>query len=142
MEHGSDKHGPRLDDEMARETQSYQRGAPVGSRTDQWRDPESVSDDEPEPGWIPGGERPGGAPAPLTGRDLEARSRLGRAVPLSALPGDKGKLLRGVEELGAPPDVRADMERLPEGRIYRTVYEIWEALGYANETPGDRPAGE
>lgn len=131
-----------MDNEMEREAQSHVRGAPVSSRVDdEWRDPEPVSDDQPEAGWIPEGERPEGAPEPLTGEELEARSQLGRAVPRSALPADRSSLLRAAEQLRVTPDVRVDLERLPDDRIYHTVYEIWDALGYGNEAGYENEPG-
>jgi hypothetical protein len=137
MERGSSKHSRPLDEDMEREVQSHTRGGPAGSRAGEWRDPEAVSDDEPEPSWIPEGQRPDGAPSPLTGEELEARSRLGRAIPRSALPADRHGLLLAAERMNVPPGVRAELERLPSGRIYQTVYEIWEALGYRNERQVD-----
>ncbi|QSB16883.1 DUF2795 domain-containing protein [Natronosporangium hydrolyticum] len=136
MERGSSKHSPQLDDELAKEARAYTQGAPGPSRVDEWRDPEVADDDQPEADRIPAGQRPSGAPEPLRGQDLAARSRLGRYIPLSSLPGDRRELLRGAEEMGVPPDLRAELDRLPDGQMYRTVYEIWEALGYSNEDPG------
>lgn len=49
MERGSDKHGPRLDDEMARETRSLTDGAPIEARSDESRMKEPPGDDEPMP---------------------------------------------------------------------------------------------
>lgn len=141
MERGNSKHRPQLDDELAKGAQSYTRGAPGSSRVDEWREPELASDDLPEPDWIPAGEHPAGAPTPLTGAELAARSRLGRSIPRTVLPADRQALLRGAEQLQVPPDVRAELVRLPADRIYHTVYDIWEALGYGNEAHAgqDRP---
>ena len=133
MERGSSKHRPGLDEEMRREVDSHLRGGPAGSRAGEWRDPEGYSDDDqPEPSWLPEGERPDGAPAPLTGEELEARSRFGRAIPRSVLPADRRALLAAVDQ-NAPADIRAELERLPADRSFATVYEIWEALGHRNE---------
>ena len=40
MERGSDKHSPRLDDELDHETRSLQQGAPVESRVEEHREQE------------------------------------------------------------------------------------------------------
>jgi hypothetical protein len=133
MERGSSKHSQHLDDEMAREAEPYTRGGPAGSRLDDWRDPEAPGEDQVGSQWIPEGPRPGGAPGPLTGEELEARSQLGRAVPRSAFPADRGGLIRAMAEVGTSPQVRARLERLPADRVFHTVYEIWEALGGRNE---------
>jgi len=48
VERGSDKHGPRVDEEMEREVESIQKGAPVPSRVEPHREVEPVDeDDEP-----------------------------------------------------------------------------------------------
>jgi hypothetical protein len=53
MDRGSDRHGPRVDDELDRETKSLQRGAPVESRSEEFRQQEGAGgevapDDERE----------------------------------------------------------------------------------------------
>lgn len=136
MERGSSKHSPHVDEDLAREMKSETRGAPVPSRVDEQRDPELSTDDQLDSQWIPAGERPDGAPAPLTGEDLEARSRLGRSIPRSVFPSDRDGLIAGADQMQVPPDVRQELERLPAGPIYHTVYEVWDALGYGNEERG------
>jgi hypothetical protein len=37
LERGSDKHGPRVDDELDHETRSLRQGAPVESRVEEHR---------------------------------------------------------------------------------------------------------
>jgi len=134
MERGNTKHGPRLDEEMAQEVRGLVQGGPAGSRAEEWREPEPAGEDQPEATAIPDGERPGGAPAPLTGEEVEERSRLGRYIPLSALPGDRDSLRRAASEAEAPDEVLAELDRLPAGERYETVSQIWAALGYENES--------
>ena len=134
MERGSSRHGPRLDDELARQARSYTQGRSPGSaRVDDEREQEPAGEDQPEPSLIPRGPRPGGAPEPMTGEDVEARSRLGRAVPRSVLPAGRAELVRAARQMDAPLDILADLESLPADRVYATVYEIWDALGYRQE---------
>jgi hypothetical protein len=47
MERGSDKHAPRLDDEMDRETKPITQGSPIEARADESRMKEPPGDDEP-----------------------------------------------------------------------------------------------
>jgi hypothetical protein len=47
MERGSDKHAPRLDDEMDRETRSMTQGSPIEARADEARMKEPPADGEP-----------------------------------------------------------------------------------------------
>lgn len=49
MERGSDKHTPRLDDELDNETKSMTQGAPIEARADEARMKEPPGDDEPTP---------------------------------------------------------------------------------------------
>jgi hypothetical protein len=113
MERGSTKHGPVLDGEMAHEFQ----------------DPQVPVEDQPDLG-VP---REGGAPPGMTYDEVEERSRLGRYIPRSSLPGDREELILGANTLEAPEDVIEQLASLPAGERYRTVNEIWAALGHHNE---------
>jgi uncharacterized protein DUF2795 len=133
MDRGNTKHGPRIDDEMAKEVDGHLDGSPAGSRAEQWHEPEPAGEDQPESTLVPEGPRPGGAPAPMTGEDVEARSRLGRYLPRSVLPADSGRLRQAAAELNAPDEVLDELAQLPEDRQFGTVSEIWAALGHHNE---------
>jgi hypothetical protein len=133
MDRGSSKHSPRLDDEMAKEVEGHLDGSPAGSRAEQWHEPEPAGEDQPEATLVPEGPRPGGAPAPLTGEDVEARSELGRYLPRSVLPADRGRLRQAAAEQNAPDEVLDELAALPEGRQFQTVSEVWAALGHHNE---------
>jgi hypothetical protein len=114
MERGSTKHGPVLDEEMANEEIQ----------------PEASGDDQPEVG-VPGVE--GGAPPGMTYEEVEQRSRLGRYIPRSSLPGDRDALVLGARTLDAPDDIIAQLAGLPAEEQFQTVNEIWAALGHHNE---------
>ncbi|MGK8464541.1 hypothetical protein [Nocardia cyriacigeorgica] len=47
MERGSNKHGPKRDDELAHELQGTLKGN-RSSRAEEWRDPEPPADDDPD----------------------------------------------------------------------------------------------
>ncbi|MDG6108966.1 DUF2795 domain-containing protein [Dactylosporangium aurantiacum] len=74
----------------------------------------------------------------LTHAEIEARSRLGRFIPLASLPGDRDDLVAGATDLNAPDDVLAELERLPEDELFETVSEVWAALGHRNEDAARR----
>jgi hypothetical protein len=133
MERGSDKHGPRVDDELEREVQSTLRGT-GDSRAEDWRDPEPSGEDQPETSLVPEGDDGSGAPQGMTSEEVEQRSRLGTYINRSVLPGDRAALRRSAEENEAPDDVLAEIDRLPSDREFRTVSEVWSALGHTNET--------
>ncbi len=132
MERGNSKHGPRLDDSMAREVEG-QVGTPTGARAEQWHEPEPAGEDQPEATAIPDGPRVGGAPAPMTGEEVEERSQLGRYLPRSVLPANRKQLRRAAAEHNAPDSVLEELSRLPKGREFATVSEVWAALGHSNE---------
>jgi len=47
MERGSDKHGPRQDDELKHELEGMLRSGGGPSHAEEWRDPEPPADDDP-----------------------------------------------------------------------------------------------
>lgn len=133
MDRGNSKHGPRLDDEMAREVRGTVQGV-AGSRAEEWREPEPAGEDQPEATGVPAGDRRSGAPQGMTNEEVEQRSELGRYLDLSALPADRGALRRTAERYNAPDAVLDELDRLPADRTFGTVSEVWAVLGHVNET--------
>jgi hypothetical protein len=133
MERGNSKHGPRLDEEMTKEVRAHLEGAPAGSRSEEWREPEPAGEDQPEPTLAPDWQRPGGAPG-LTSEEVEQRSRLGRYLRASDLPADRDRLRQTATSMNAPDGVLAELARLPAEQQFHTVSEIWAALGHPNES--------
>jgi hypothetical protein len=131
MERGSTKHGPHLDEEMAREVRSQTQGTPSGTRTQEWHEAEPAGEDQPPVTLLPHGTRSGnGGPSP---EEIVARSELGRWIPRSALPADREALLRAVT--GTAPDMVVDqLAALPQGETFETIFAVWEALGHPNES--------
>jgi hypothetical protein len=117
---GSDKHGSRIDEEMKHETRGLEQGAPVEPRAEESRQQEAAADGEPGPDARP------------LESDAEARAELARHLEPSAFPTDRDGLLASASDQGAPQDVIDTLRRLPEGREYRNVEEVWEALGGRN----------
>jgi hypothetical protein len=133
MERGNSKHGPRLDEEMAREVRGTVQGV-AGSRAEEWRELEPAGEDQPEATEVPAGESRAGAPQGMTSEEVEQRSELGRYLDLTALPADRDILRRTAESYNAPDDVIDALGRLPADRTFETVSQVWAALGHANET--------
>lgn len=105
-----------------------------GSRVDESRVPEPAGEDQPETTTAPAGDLRTGAPNGMSSQDVEQRSRLGRFITMSALPGDRAALVANARDNDAPDDIVAALERLPEGTRYQTISEVWAALGNKNET--------
>jgi len=123
MERRSAKHNPRLDDELKKEVQSLERGAPLEARRDEYREQEGAADGEREP------SARTSPPGSLDLGDPDARTELSRHLRLSIFPADRDRLLAEAGDNDAPQPVVALLGRLPEGREFGTVYEVWEALG-------------
>ncbi|MEW2386159.1 DUF2795 domain-containing protein [Micromonospora sp. NPDC047707] len=135
MERVNSKHGPRLDEQMSQEVAGLVQGPGTGgSRVDEQRVPEPAGEDQPETTTAPAGELRSGAPKGMSSRDVEDRSRLGRFITMSALPGDRATLIANARDNDAPDDIITALEGLPEGIHYQTVSEVWAALGNKNET--------
>ncbi|MFC3501787.1 DUF2795 domain-containing protein [Micromonospora krabiensis] len=135
MERGNSKHGPRIDEQMSQEVSGLVQGPGTGgSRVDESRVPEPAGEDQPEATTAPAGELRSGAPKGMSSQDVERRSRFGRFITMTALPGDRETLIANARENEAPDDIIADLERLPDGTRYQTVSEVWAALGNKNET--------
>jgi Protein of unknown function (DUF2795) len=122
MERGSDTHGPIMDDELRRRTESLERGAPVESRSEEEREEAAPADGEP----VADQRLQGGRPAGLD--DAEARSELARFVQPSAFPADREALLRSANETGAPEPILRAIRSLPESTVYENVQAVWEHL--------------
>jgi hypothetical protein len=132
MDRGNAKHGPRLDEAMARETETLVRGG-GDARVEDRHDPEPPGEDQPGLKRA-GTSREPGSPPGMTYGEVQERSRLGRFIPMAQLPGDREALTAGARDLNAPDDVLAELGRLPAGIRYHTVAEVWAALGHHNET--------
>jgi uncharacterized protein DUF2795 len=131
-ERDSNKHSPRLDDELKKEVGSLLHGSPAESRKEEWREQEGAADDEREP------SSRTGDPAALGPDNETARAELSRHLRLSAFPGDRDSLLAEAEANNAPVPVLNALRGLPEG-AFETVYEVWEALGGEVEHVSGRP---
>jgi hypothetical protein len=127
MERGNTKHGVRLDEEMAQEVRGIVQGDGSDSSVEEFHEP---GEDQPQPGR---GRPAGGAPPGMTHEEVEERSRLGRYLPRSALPGDRDALIVGAHGLNAPDDIMRHLASLPGDEIFLTVNEVWAALGHSNE---------
>jgi hypothetical protein len=131
MERGSTQHGPRVDDELERETRSMVQGAPVESRIEEGFEKEGPADGEPVPDSRIAGDRP--PPVPAMSRDeVEARSELARHLEPGRFPARPAELVAMATELHAPDDMVVSLARLPD-RTYETVGEVWVGLGGHHE---------
>src|SRR5437764_5245320 len=94
MERGSNKHGPRLDHELKRETRSYEQGAPAGGRVEEHREPEGASDDEELADRMIVKRR---SNDDLTPEELELRSEIAKHLKMSIFPASRTAIIRAAE---------------------------------------------
>jgi len=114
----SDKHGPRLDDELKHEVAGLQQGAPVEPRAEEWRTPEPPDEDADE-------QAPGTA--------TEARSELARYLRPSRFPARREDLLTEAVDQNAPDEIVDRLRRLPGDVAFDNVADVWVALGGGRE---------
>jgi len=133
----SDKHGPRLDDALAGETEPIERGGHTG-RAEEWREPEPGGGGQPDVDLAPDATLTGGTPAGMTADDVEGRTELARFLRPSAFPSDAAGLLATARDEGATDAVLGELSRLaeeePAGRVFDNVQDVWRAMGHGVET--------
>jgi hypothetical protein len=129
MERGSDKHSPRLDEELKHDTSSLVHGSPVESRAAEAREQEGPADGEPTPDALIRGE-PGPAPNPdtLSHDEIEARAELARHLQPSIFPADRATIGASARAMGASDDLLSRLAELPDG-TFDHLEAVWEALG-------------
>jgi Protein of unknown function (DUF2795) len=121
-----DRHGPRIDEELARETEALERGSPVEPRVEEFREQEPSADDEPETDARLMGGRSAGSMDP---DELEARSELARSISPSVFPADRDALLDSAARNHAIQPVLDRLARLPADRTFENAEAVWRALG-------------
>jgi hypothetical protein len=130
LERGSDKHSPRIDEELDHDTRSIQQGAPIESRVEEFREQEGPGEDQPTP-------EPRLTEPRLTEErtgsldldDADARSDIARYLDPSAFPADREGLVANAEANNAPEAVLERLRALPAGRTYDALPDVWAGLG-------------
>jgi hypothetical protein len=130
IERGSDKHGPRLDEAMEQEVEGLVRGEGP-THAEEWKDPEPAGEDQPEV--VAGEGREGGPPPGMSEAEVDLRSELAARLRRTDFPTDVSGLLDQLIEDNAPDRLRELVRRLPTGRVYGSLGEVWQALGFGHE---------
>jgi hypothetical protein len=128
---GSDKHGPRLDDQQKHETEGMVRGGGT-THAEEWKEPEAMpAAGEGSQRSYPPGHEPG-VPEGMTQRDVDVRSDLAKWLSDTDWPASKAQLVRHAEEVDAPDQVADLVRSLPE-RTYTNMADVAKALGLGVE---------
>ena len=128
MDRGSDKHGPRRDEQMKHETEGLVRGR-RSTHAEEWKDPEPSGEDQPETDRAPDATLHGGTPPGMTGDDVEGRAELASYLGKDCYPMVREQVLNLAMDRNAPQRVIDLVRRLPSGREFHNVKEIWAAVG-------------
>ncbi len=133
MERGSDKHGPRLDEGLKGETAGMMR-AGRDTHVEEWKSAEPSGEDEPDVDRAPHATMVGGTPPGMDGDDVEGRSEVASYLATSIWPAGREQVLESAIDHHAPDRVLDLVRRLPGGRSFANVNEVWLALGGHVET--------
>jgi hypothetical protein len=127
----SGTHGPREDDAIKRQDRSE-----LQAHGEEWPEPESSGEDEPEATWAPEGRFAGTLP----GEDwqaIELRSDLARHLDRAAFPATRAHLLKTLAAHQAEQRLLDLVSSLPGGATFASLGELLRALGLPVE---ERPA--
>ena len=132
MERETTQHSGRLDDAMAKETDSLTHGAPVEARVDENRLQEDAADDEPVAESLVSGEPAGGDFYGPSYRATRERSELASHLRPSIFPATPTVLVQCAREEHADDALVDRLSALPN-RSYENPTQVWEALGGETE---------
>jgi hypothetical protein len=133
MERGSDKVSPRIDEQMAHETQGLVRSG-HSTHAEEWKDPEPPGEDQPQADRAPDGALVGGLPEGMTAEDIEGRAELATYIGKECYPVVRAQVIDLVIENNAPERVVDLVKNLPSDRQFQNINEIWTAVGGNVET--------
>jgi hypothetical protein len=137
-ERGSNQHGFRLDDEMSDEVEALVRSGRE-ARAEEGRAMEGPADEEPITDFRTASASGASGPNVLSREEAEERGFLADNLNLKVFPADRETLIATAEQKFAPTQVLDQLRRLPQGRTFETVAEVWEALGGRTEHRIDNP---
>ncbi|MFI5955007.1 DUF2795 domain-containing protein [Cryptosporangium sp. NPDC051539] len=129
----SDKHGPRVDDELKHETEGLVRGG-HSTRSEEWRDPEPSGEDQPDADFAPNSTLVGGVPAGLTPEGVEERSELAAHLGRHIYPAYRDQIIDRLMEENAPARLVTLVGDLPADVQYENAGELASALGLGHES--------
>lgn len=124
----SDKHSPRVDDDLAHSQRSILQGSPVDARLQEHRREEGPG---PRPGQPSASsttaDRAPGTSEGLNALEIDLRSELATYVDGAIFPADRDQILLDAQSNHAPEPVIDLIERLPEDTTFDRVQAVWDA---------------
>jgi hypothetical protein len=137
MSEASDKHSPRLDEQLQHETEPLLRGAPDEGR-DEWRRQQAPGPGEPDVA-LPDRALPGDGDDRLPEDELDRRARLAAALAPARFPTTATELTAVAEGEHLGDDLLDPLRALPADASFATVQDVWVSLGGAVEPLRDAP---
>ena len=128
MERGSDKHSPRLDEELEHETEGPVRSG-HSTHAEEWKDPEPPGEDQPDADLAPDSTLVGGTPTGMTPDDVEGRAELASYIGKDAYPVVRAQVIDLVLRRHAPDRIVDLVKNLPSDRPFHNINDIWIAVG-------------
>lgn len=124
----SDKHSPRIDEELKHEIAPVTHGAGIEShsREDLRQESPFREEEAPDPSARPDVPVPDGA---LTPEEANARAELARVLAAVHFPATRAFLFKAAMDAHAGEDVLDRLRRLSPSQRFKTVQEIWAATG-------------
>ncbi|MBO2463631.1 DUF2795 domain-containing protein [Actinomadura violacea] len=127
----SDKHGPKVDDEIGHETEGMVRGGHP-THAEEFKETEPYSGDAPWDPTAATGDPREGSPPGMSAGDVEGRSNLARLLSGVRYPARPGDLVAHASGAGADDAAVGALETLPD-REYENVADVADELGYGRE---------
>ena len=128
MERGSDKVSPMRDEQRKHETEGLVR-AGHSTHAEEWKDPEPSGEDQPDSDRSPDGTLHGGIPNGMTDEDVEGRAEVASYLGKDSYPMVREQIINLAIDREAPTRVVDLVRRLPSGREFHNVNEVWAAVG-------------
>lgn len=128
MERGSDKHSPMRDEQLKHETEGLVRSG-RSTHAEEWKDPEPSGEDQPDSDAVPDGTLHGGTPNGMTDEDVEGRAEIATYLGKDSYPMVREQIINLAIDRQAPTRVVDLVRRLPSGREFHNVNEVWAAVG-------------
>jgi Protein of unknown function (DUF2795) len=119
----SGTHGPAEDDAIKRQDRSE-----LQAHGEEWPDPDSPGEGEPEATWAPEG-RFAGTPHGEDWEAIELRSELARHLDRTAFPATRGHLLENLVAHQAEQRLLDLVSSLPTGGTFANLGELLRVLG-------------
>lgn len=128
----SDKHSPRLDEELKHEIAPVIHGAGIEShsREDLRQETPYRGEGAPDPSARPDVPVPDGT---LTPEEANDRAELARVLASVEFPATREFLFQAAMENQAGDDVIDRLRQLPPSQRFKTVQEVWTATGGSTE---------